>query len=154
MTIWSTRQGHNDRVRVGPAETNLRRRTGTWPGWEGCGNNKFWTFSWKSEWIVMTWHSSRTKCLRQNVTDKMSRTKCYVDKMSLDKMSRKKCRRQNYVDKMSWSKCRGQNVGDTNVGDKMSWSICSGQNVLVKMLPVLSCIKWADSCNSCCTKTE
>ena len=26
MTIWNTRQGHNDRVRVGPAETNLRRR--------------------------------------------------------------------------------------------------------------------------------
>ena len=23
MTIWNTRQGHNDRVRVGPAETNL-----------------------------------------------------------------------------------------------------------------------------------
>ena len=29
MTIWNTRQGHNDRVRVGPAETNLRRR-GIW----------------------------------------------------------------------------------------------------------------------------
>ena len=22
MSIWNTRQGHNDRVRVGPAETN------------------------------------------------------------------------------------------------------------------------------------
>ena len=36
----------------------------------------------------------------QNVTDKMSRTKCYVDKMLLDKMSRTKCRGQNVADKM------------------------------------------------------
>ena len=71
----------------------------------------------------------------QNVTDKMSLTKCYVDKISLDKMSR--------------TKCRGKNVGD-----KMSWSLCSGQNVLVKMSRVLSYIKWADSCNSCSTKTD
>ena len=47
-TIWNTRQGRDDRVRVGPAEMNLRRRTGTWPRWEGCGNNKF--FSWKFSW--------------------------------------------------------------------------------------------------------
>ena len=31
MTIWNTRQGHNDRVRMCPAEKNLRHRTGTWP---------------------------------------------------------------------------------------------------------------------------
>ena len=36
----------------------------------------------------------------QNVTDKMSRTKCYVDKMTLDKMSRTKCRGQNVVGKI------------------------------------------------------
>ena len=49
----------------------------------------------------------------QNVTDKMSRTKC---------------REQNVVVKISWSKCRGQNVGD-----KMSGKKCRGQYVLVKM---------------------
>ena len=52
----ATWQGHNDRVRVGPAETNLRRRTGTWSRWKGCGNNKFRAFSWKSERKVMTGH--------------------------------------------------------------------------------------------------
>ena len=78
----------------------------------------------------------------QNVTDRMSRTKCYGDKMSLNKMSRTKSRGQNVVVKMSWSKCRGQNVvvkmswskcPGQNVLVKMSWSKCPGQNVLVKM---------------------
>ena len=68
----------------------------------------------------------------QNVTDKMSRTNCYVDKMSLDKMSRTKCRGQNVVVKMSWSKCRGQNVV-VKMLRSMSGTKCRGQNVVVNM---------------------
>ena len=72
---------------------------------------------------------SRTKCYVDKMSlDKMSRTKCYVDKMSLDKMSRTKCCGQNVADKMSWSKCRGQNVVV-----KMSGTKCRGQNVVVNM---------------------
>ena len=59
----------------------------------------------------------------QNVTDKMSWTKCNEDKMSLVKMSRTKCRGQNVVVEMSWQ----------NVVVKISWSKCRGQNVVVKI---------------------
>ena len=78
----------------------------------------------------------------QNVTDKMSRTKCRGQNVMGTKCHWTKCRGQNAVDKMWWSKCRGQNVVDTmswtkcrgpNVVDKMSWSKCRGQNVVDEM---------------------
>jgi hypothetical protein len=54
--------------------------------------------------------------MRQNVTDKMSRTKCHKDKMSSDKMSWTKCHGQNVVDKMSWTECHGQAVVHGHTG--------------------------------------
>ena len=54
MTIWNTRQGRNDRVRVGQSKRIWGAGISTWPRWEGCGNNEFWAFSWRSETKVMT----------------------------------------------------------------------------------------------------
>ena len=66
---------------------------------------------------------SRTKCSGQNVVDKMSQTKgrgqYVVDKMSQIKGRRHICRGQNGMVKRSWTICRGM--------VKMSWSKCSGQ---------------------------
>ena len=101
---------------------------------------------------------SRTKSRGQNVmVTKYHWTKCRGQNAL--EMLGSKCCGQNVVDKMSWTKCCGQNVLV-----KMSWSKCRGRNVvvnmfwsknvLVKMPRVLSCIKWVDSCNSCCSKTD
>jgi hypothetical protein len=74
--------------------------------------------------------------MRQNVTDKMSRTKCHQDKMSSDKMSWTKCHGQNVVDKMSRTKCHRQ----------MSWTECRGHTALIEEAePVLKFVEYTIS---------
>ena len=110
---------------------------GTYTRTEEVGSSRVNTFFE----LTILCESSRVSVAGQNVTgqnvrDKMSRTKRYGDKMSLDVT---KCRGKNSVDNMLGTKCRGENVLDGRswtinyVVDKMAWSKCRDQNVLAKM---------------------